>query len=72
MTTYRMDSSLEFFADGAGAALDAGYVYFGVSGQNPETAPIAIYWDSTLTQPAANPVRTVGGYMARALSLIHI
>lgn len=48
-----------------GQPLTAGYVYFGQSGLNPETSPVAVYWDEDLTIPAAQPVRTQGGYLVR-------
>lgn len=50
------------FYDLDGNPLDGGYLYIGVQGQNPEAYPTNVYWDSTLTTPAANPVRTIGGY----------
>lgn len=48
-----------------GVPLDAGYIYFGLVNQNPETAPVAIYWDPLGTQPASQPVRTMNGYIDR-------
>ena len=49
-----------------GAPLDSGKLYFGTVSGNPETSPIAVYWDAALTQPAAQPVRTLNGYPARS------
>ena len=49
-----------------GKPLDNGYVYFGQPNQNPITAPITVYWDAAGTQPAAQPLRTVNGYIVRA------
>lgn len=54
--------NIQQFADLDGQPLEAGKLYFGVDGGNPETQPIAIFWDKGLTQPAAQPVRTIGGY----------
>ena len=48
-----------------GSPLDAGLIYFGVAGQNPETNPATVYWDSAGTQPAAQPVQTLNGYTVR-------
>lgn len=48
-----------------GRPLDAGYIFIGVENQNPETAPIPVYWDAGLTQPAAQPLRTKNGMIAR-------
>lgn len=53
------------FTDKNGDPLDNGYLYFGVADQNPETNPIQVYWDNALTQPAAQPIRTINGYPAR-------
>lgn len=51
--------------DSNGQPLEAGYVYIGEVNKNPETSPVAVYWDSTLTIPAAQPLRTSGGYIVR-------
>jgi hypothetical protein len=55
-----------FFSDVDGRPLDRGSVYIGVSGLNP-LAPgnrQAVYWDAALTQPAAQPIRTLMGYLS--------
>lgn len=54
------------FAARDGTPLDGGSIYFGVANQNPETNPQVVYWDAAGTQPAAQPLRTVGGYIVRA------
>lgn len=48
-----------------GTPLEAGYIYFGVANQNPETNPVTVYWDSAMTQPAAQPIRTLAGFAVR-------
>ena len=53
------------FTDKSGDPLDAGFLYFGEVNQNPETNPIQVYWDAALTQPAAQPIRTINGYPSR-------
>lgn len=53
------------FFDTDGSALDAGYIYIGSSGSNPETAPQAVYWDKNGLIPAAQPIRTLNGYPSR-------
>lgn len=53
------------FTDKSGSPLDNGYLYFGAVNQNPETNPIQVYYDSDLTQPAAQPLRTSNGYVMR-------
>ena len=59
-------SPFPFFTDTTGAPLESGYIYIGQSNLNPETAPVNVFWDAALTIPAAQPVRTVGGYPSRA------
>ncbi|HEY8878271.1 MAG TPA: glycosyl hydrolase family 28-related protein [Roseateles sp.] len=48
-----------------GSPLDAGNLYFGQVNQSPETSPVTVYWDAALTQPAAQPIRTLNGYPVR-------
>jgi hypothetical protein len=59
-------SPFPFFTDTTGAPLEGGYIYIGQSNLNPETAPVNVFWDSALTIPAGQPIRTVGGYPSRA------
>jgi hypothetical protein len=49
-----------------GLPLNDGYIYIGAENQNPETAPINVYWDSALTIPAVQPLRTRNGYFIRS------
>ena len=53
------------FTDKNGDPLDNGYLYFGEVDKNPETNPIQVYYDSRLTQPVAQPIRTSNGYVMR-------
>lgn len=48
-----------------GDPLNNGYIYIGKTNLNPETNPIIAYWDSSLTIPVAQPIRTINGYLAR-------
>jgi hypothetical protein len=54
------------FYDRSGQPLDAGYIYIGLPGFNPEVAPITVYWDASLTITAAQPIRTLNGYPSRS------
>jgi hypothetical protein len=54
------------FFDTDGAPLNNGYVYIGTANLNPVTSPIAVYWDEALTQPAAQPFRTLNGFFSRS------
>lgn len=49
-----------------GKPLHNGFVYFGQPNQNPIAAPVTVYWDAAGTQPAAQPLPTVNGYIVRA------
>lgn len=53
------------FFDIDGSPLENGYLYFGAENLNPETVPIIVYWDKEFTQAAAQPLRTIGGYIHR-------
>lgn len=65
MTALAISAPLPHFFDNAGEPLQNGALYFGEVNQNPATHPITVYWDAAATQPAAQPVRTLNGYMAR-------
>lgn len=60
-----IQSPLPQFFDLDGSPLDAGFVYIGVANSNAETTPIPVFWDVGGTQPAAQPLRTVSGYVTR-------
>lgn len=53
------------FFDLDGLPLDQGFVYVGRPNQNPQTAPLQVYWDEDGTIPAAQPLRTLNGLIAR-------
>lgn len=53
------------FAGINGLPLQSGQLFFGIPDGNPETDPIVVYWDQLLTQPAAQPVRTLNGLPSR-------
>jgi hypothetical protein len=53
------------YFDVDGSPLENGYLYFGAANQNPETNPITVYWDSAYLVPAAQPIRTSGGFAVR-------
>ena len=52
-------------ADIDGSPLDAGFLFFGEYGKDPELFPVEIFWDSDFTVPAAQPIRTRNGYPVR-------
>jgi len=52
------------FAGTDGLPLENGYIWVGTVNLNPQVNPISVYWDSALTIPAAQPIRTLNGYPA--------
>jgi hypothetical protein len=50
------------FAGADGQPLENGYIWIGTVNLNPQVNPIAVYWDSALAIPAAQPIRTLNGY----------
>jgi len=63
--SYIIESPFPSFNDTDGSPLNNGYVYVGSANLNPVTDPIPVYWDAALTQPAAQPIRTINGYLSR-------
>ena len=57
----KIADAFEAFHDASGAPLEAGYVYVGVDGLDPETNPQTVYFDRDLSIEAAQPLRTLGG-----------
>ena len=54
------------FQDRDGQPLDNGYVWLGVANLNPQINPVVAYFDSALTIIAAQPLRTINGYISNA------
>ena len=54
------------FQDRDGQPLDNGYVWIGTANLNPQTNPVVAYYDSALTIPAVQPLRTLNGYISNA------
>lgn len=54
------------FQDQDGQPLDNGYVYIGTPYLDPQTNPVQVYFDDALTIPAAQPLRTINGYVSNA------
>lgn len=60
----KIQTPYPLFSDIDGHPLDAGFIYIGESGKNPEVYPIPVFWDEDLTIPAAQPARTRNGYLS--------
>lgn len=57
----KVGNPVPLYFDARGLLLDGGYIYVGVANGDPETDPITVYADSSLSTPLAQPLRTVGG-----------
>lgn len=64
----RLVNPYPLFLDLRGALLDAGYVYIGEPGTDPEVAPITVYFDVDATIPADQPLRTRGAFIVNGMS----
>jgi len=62
MSTIEVQPPYPAFAGADGLPLENGYIWIGAANLNPQVNPIAVYWDSDLTIPAALPIRTLNGY----------
>jgi hypothetical protein len=65
MSVSVVEFPFDLYTDAAGKPLDAGFIYVGVANADPVVSPVAVFWDAALTIPAAQPLRTTGGYISR-------
>lgn len=54
------------FDDRDGQPLENGFVFIGLQNLNPQTNPQAVFFDENLTIPAAQPLRTINGFISNA------
>jgi len=66
MSAQSIEQPYPIFTDADGDPLENGYIWIGTENLYPITNPVAVYWDSALTQPAVQPIRTQGGYPVNA------
>lgn len=66
MTTLSVLPPFPIFTDIDGQPLEDGFIQIGVANLDPVGNPITVYWDSALLVPAAQPIRTIGGYPSNA------
>jgi len=52
-----------YFGDLSGLPLNAGNVYIGEQNKDPQTFPVACFWDSALTIAATQPLSVTEGYI---------
>lgn len=62
MSALSIQPTYPIFTDIDGQPLEDGYIWLGVTNLAPIVNPITVYWDAALTIPAAQPIRTRGGY----------
>lgn len=62
MSALSIQPTYPIFTDIDGQPLEDGYVWIGAANLAPIGNPITVYWDAALTIPAAQPIRTRGGY----------
>jgi hypothetical protein len=62
MSALSIQPTYPIFTETDGQPLEDGYIWIGAANLDPQTNPINVYWDAALTQLAAQPVRTEGGY----------
>ena len=63
--TVRVGNPFPLFLARSGLPLDGGNVYLGTDGADPQTSPVAAFFDLALTVAAPQPIRTIGGLMVR-------
>jgi hypothetical protein len=68
----KLTNPIPLFLDLRGALLDAGRIWVGVAGQDPETHPVQLYWDEARTVPALQPLETMGGRIVNGAYPGHI
>lgn len=66
MSLYPVENPFSIFLNQKGTALNGGTIYIGQPTQDPQTFPKSVYWDSEGTDLAAQPLRTIGGYIWNA------
>jgi hypothetical protein len=62
----RVGNPFPLWLDLTGALLDAGSIYVGIAGADPEVFPVPVFWDEGLSIPAAQPLETRGGVIVNA------
>jgi len=66
MSALSIQPTYPIFTDIDGQPLEDGFVWLGTANLDPQTNPIAVFFDAALTIPAPQPIRTLAGYPARS------
>jgi hypothetical protein len=64
MSAFSVNPPYPVFSGTDGEPLENGYIWIGTANLDPQTNPINVFWDVNQTAPAAQPIRTLGGYPA--------
>lgn len=67
-----VNSPYTFFNDLDGNPLDAGFIFIGEVGKNPEQFPLSVFWNENLSTLATQPIRTVKGYISNSGTIENI
>ncbi len=62
MSALSIQPTYPIFTDIDGQPLDDGFVWVGAANLDPQENPVAVFWDSALTLPVVQPIRTLAGY----------
>ena len=66
MSTIAVNPPYPTFTDRNGDPLENGYIYIGLPNLDPQSNPVATFYDEALTIPAVQPIRTINGYASNA------
>lgn len=62
MSALSIQPTFPIFTETNGQPLENGYIFLGAANLNPQTNPIAAFFNAALTIPAVQPIRTQNGY----------
>jgi hypothetical protein len=68
----KVSNPIPIYIDGRGALLDAGSIYIGEANKDPLLFPVAVFFDSALTIPAAQPLRTLSGVIVNGQNVVTV
>jgi len=63
--SFEVTNPFPVFTDTKGEPLENGKLFIGAVDLNPKTNSVSVFFDAALTIPAAQPIRTLGGYPSR-------
>ena len=66
MAALSIQPAYPIFTETDGQPLENGYIWIGAANLDPQGNPIAVFYDTALTIPAVQPIRTQGGYPLRS------